>query len=182
MVRLTQALVRTYGEYYDSVELTKLESDLFNRLSELIAERNFLKYREFLEICEWKSARTRALVRSNSELEVMEVSRLAFSGPDFLRHRILCLLRGVAIPKASSILAVWQPSQYTVYDFRVCSALGNLKHPLLSQAAVDGARTSYLKYTELARELAADLSVSLRALDKALWSYDKFPDLVAPIN
>lgn len=170
---LNLSLVNEMTLFYELHEETTLEKRLFSEVSKVIYERGFMNPHEFFEICEWKSTRTKSLVRRNSSERIAEVSRIAFSCSDDLRASVLCLLDGVRIPTASAILSVWNPSKYTVFDVRVCDALPALRHRLLTEDSVRVSTQSYLEYLKLARALAIDLEISLRDLDKTLWTWDK---------
>ena len=56
---------------------------------------------------------------------------------------------------------------------RVCDAMLSLSHHLLTDEVVEVARKSYSKYLEVARQIAIEFDVSLRDLDKTLWTWDK---------
>ena len=172
--QLSAQLVEKLSAQYDSSEMSETERTLLSVTSPNIAGRGFLLYEEFLKICEWKSVRTKPLVRLNSEAAVLELSKIAFSCSEPLRIQILTILKGVSVPTASAILTIWRPDQFTVYDFRVLSALNKLKHPILDKEAVSGAQDSYYQYLDTAKLLAHDLNVSLRNLDKCLWMFDKY--------
>ena len=94
-----------------------------------------------------------------------------------MRVPLLCILNGVRVPTASAILTVWQPNEYTIYDVRVCDAMLSLSHKLLTDQVVEDARKSYSKYLDVARKMAIELQVSLRDLDKTLWTWDKVKGL-----
>jgi hypothetical protein len=170
---LDQGLVNEMVSFYNLKEETDLERKLLRETSPRLQERGHLEPFEFFEICEWKSTRTKTLVRRNAPERIKEVSRIAFSCSEDLRPSILCLLDGVRIPTASAILSIWDPERFTVYDIRVCDALPTLEHPLLTAATISDAVRSYQAYLVLARGLATSLGISLRDLDKTLWTWDK---------
>ena len=171
---LTQSLVLKLSSEYDATELSSLEKKIFNQLSPQIAEQGFVSKDQFLEICSWKTTRTHSLVRENSGEDIIEISSQAFSCSHHLRIKYLTLLKGVAVPTASAILAVWSPSEFTVYDFRVLSAIGKLEHELLAASPLEVSKMGYLTYLKLACEISEQIKVSLRDLDKCLWMFDKY--------
>ena len=171
---LTQSLVLELVAEYNSKELTTLESYLFEKLSPKIAEQGFINQEQFLKICEWKTTRTKTLTRQNLEEDIIEISTQAFSCSNHLRVKFLTLLQGVAVPTASAILSVWSPSSFTVYDFRVLSAIGKLEHKLLTFTPHEAEKINYLPYLNLAKAISDDLGVSLRDLDKCFWIFDKY--------
>ena len=170
---LDLALISRMTSIYNETEESNLERFLFGELSEKIKLNNELEPDDFFKICEWKSTRTKTLVRTNPREHIQEVTRLAFSSRESLRVPLLCILNGVRIPTASAILTVWRPKEYTIYDVRIRDAILSVSHHLLTDEAVEAARNSYSSYLDVARKIANELDVSLRDLDKALWTWDK---------
>jgi hypothetical protein len=175
--KLDLALVGEMTAFYNETEETALERSIFSELSNKVKSRGELEPEDFFKICEWKSTRTKTLVRTNPQEHIRDVTRLAFSSRESLRVPLLCILNGVRVPTASAILTVWQPNEYTVYDVRVCDAMLSLSHKLLTDQIVEDARKSYSKYRDVARKIAIELQVSLRDLDKTLWMWDKLKGL-----
>lgn len=170
---LDLALVHEMTAHYNDTEETALERAIFSELSNKVRFSGELEPEDFFTICEWKSTRTKTLVRTNPHEHIRDITRLAFSSRESLRVPLLCILNGVRVPTASAILTVWQPNEYTVYDVRVCDAMLSLSHKLLTDQVVEDARKSYSKYLDVARKMATELRVSLRDLDKTLWTWDK---------
>jgi hypothetical protein len=175
--KLDRGLVNEMVSFYNLTEETDLERKLLRETSPRVRERGYLEPFEFFEICEWKSTRTKTLVRRNTPDQVTEVSRIAFSCSEDLSPSVLCLLVGVRIPTASAILSIWDPRRFTVYDVRVCDALPTLDHALLTVDSISKAISSYRVYVELTRAVAKSLGISLRDLDKTLWTWDKLGSL-----
>ena len=173
-IELTSLLVEQLALDYNNSEMGVIEEALFAITSPEVAARGFLNYDEFLKICEWKTVRTKSLVRKNSQEIVNEISKIAFSCSETLRVKILTILQGVAIPTASAILTIWNSNLFTVYDYRVLSALEKLEHTVLTKATITGCHLDYYNYLDVARFIASDLKVSLRDLDKCLWMFDKY--------
>ena len=170
---LDLALVAEMTAQYNATEESSLERFIFGELSQKVGRNGEVDSEDFFKICEWKSTRTKSLVRTNPREHIQEVTRLAFSSSDSLRVPLLCILNGVRVPTASAILTVWRPSEYTVYDVRVCDAMLSLSHRLLTVDVIEAARKSYSKYLVVARQIAIELNISLRDLDKTLWTWDK---------
>ena len=170
---LDLALINRMTSIYNETEESNLERFLFGELSEKMKLNNELEPDDFFRICEWKSTRTKTLVRTNPREHIQDVTRLAFSSRESLRVPLLCILNGVRIPTASAILTVWRPTEYTIYDVRIRDAILSVSHHLLTDEAVEAARNSYSTYLDVARKIANELDVSLRDLDKALWTWDK---------
>lgn len=75
-------------------------------------------------------------------------------------------LKGIGPSIATAILTFYDPEQYTVMDPRATSALVDLDRWSFPSKAKLGFYDSYL---QTCRELATDLGLSLRDLDRALW-------------
>ena len=103
------------------------------------------------------------LVGQNTPVEVEEISRASFSAETGLRIGALLALHGVGWPMASVILHFAFPNRYPMLDRRVMRVIG-------APAAYSFGR--WLEYTELCREAARRLGVSMRVLDRALWTLD----------
>ena len=122
---------------------------------------------EFIEICAWKTVRSRPKVASNPEAAVADASSRAFAAPDEAeRIGALLELEGVGVPTASTLLYVAFPDDYPILDVRALESLGVKPR---SQYPIG----FWLEYLEACRELARRHGVSIRTLDKALWQHSK---------
>lgn len=131
------------------------------------AERGFMTRDDLVAVARWKwrGGRTRQLAAQNSEDEVREITRVAFSAAsERLRIGALLALRGVNWPMASVILHFAFPERYPILDIR-------------AMKSVDGSTIytfeKWMKYAELCRESARQMGVTMRILDRALWAADK---------
>jgi len=130
-----------------------------------VKQRGFLSKDEFLAVCHWKSPRTQARCRANSEDFIRDVTHVALSTPsERLRIEVLTLLGGVSWPAASVILHFFHREQYPILDFR---ALWSLRCAVPKQYGFQ----FWQEYTECCRGLARNAAVSMRTLDRALWQY-----------
>jgi hypothetical protein len=122
---------------------------------------------EFIEVCAWKTPRSRPRVAANTEAAVVDATGRALAASDeAVRFTALLELHGVGAPTASTLLYAAFPDQYPILDVRALESLG-----------VE-ARSSYplgfwLAYLEACRTLARRSGVSIRTLDKALWQHSK---------
>jgi hypothetical protein len=122
---------------------------------------------EFIEVCAWKTARSRPKVAANAERAVIGATARALGSSDeTARIGALLELHGVGVPTASTLLYCAFPDEYPILDVRALESLGV------------GPRSSYpvsfwLAYLEACRALARATGVSLRTLDKALWQHSK---------
>ena len=102
---------------------------------------------------------------------------LASETPEWMRHRILCILAGVGQPVASAIFTVWNPQTQTTYNFRAVEALEELwEREALDVESSHGSRKDmpgYWTYLEPYRRIAASVRVDHRELDTALpaWAF-----------
>jgi hypothetical protein len=122
---------------------------------------------EFIEVCAWKTVRSRSKVASNTEGAVIDATGLALSPADE-RTRMTALLQlaGVGAPTASVLLYFAFPDDYPILDVRALESLGVQPR---SQYPV----SFWLAYLSACRELARRGGMSIRTLDKALWQYSK---------
>ena len=118
-------------------------------------------------IVRWKSPRRLGLIGRNTDSEIADALRLALSAQEIRSaFGVLMGLRGVGAPMASAILTAMDETKYTVIDYRALDALGvpdfdtNVNFYLLH-------------YLPECKRLATEAQVSLRTLDRALWSWSK---------
>lgn len=121
---------------------------------------------EFLKVMAWKTKRTKPLVASNSEAEVVRATRLALSTTDE-RQRMAALiaLRGVAYPSASTLIHFAHRARYPILDVRALWSLGIPKAPRFYSFSF------WWEYVLACRSLASAAGVDMRTLDRALWQY-----------
>ena len=118
-------------------------------------------------IVRWKSARPIKRIAQNSDLEISEALHLAVSAKQpRSAFAVLMGLCGVATPMASAILTAINQDKYTVIDYRALEALGVPDR--------DTNLNFYLKhYFPECERLRSEGRVSLRTLDRALWSWSR---------
>jgi hypothetical protein len=122
---------------------------------------------EFLEVCGWKTVRSRPKVAANAEPAVVDATGRALAADDeATRIAALLELQGVGVPTASTLLYFVFPADYPILDVRALESLGA------------GSRSVYpvsfwLAYLNACRTLAREAAVSIRDLDKALWQHSK---------
>jgi hypothetical protein len=122
---------------------------------------------EFIEICAWKTVRSRPKVATNTAARVRNATARAFAAEDELtRITTLLELDGVGMPTASTLLYVAFPDDYPILDVRALESLGVTSRTHYSAGF-------WLDYLHACRELADRHGVTLRTLDKALWQYSK---------
>jgi hypothetical protein len=130
------------------------------------ARRYFTKS-ELVDVCRWKTSRSRPMVASNPDGFIQAVTQTALSTPDErLRIEVLTLLDGVSWPSASVLLHFGHHDSYPILDFRALWSLG-VETPPVYQFGF------WWEYTLTSRQLATEAGVSMRTLDRALWQYSK---------
>ncbi len=123
--------------------------------------------REFVEVCAWKTPRSRPRVTANPARAITAATRRALATPDeTIRIEALLELDGVGVPTASTLLYAAFPEDYPILDVRALESLG--------VASRSGYPVGFwLAYLAACRALASRAGVSLRTLDKALWQHSK---------
>jgi hypothetical protein len=121
----------------------------------------------FIEVCAWKTPRSRPRVAANTEAAVVEITgRALAAGDEATRFAALLELEGVGAPTASTLLYAAFPDDYPILDVRALESLGvksRSTYPV----------SFWLAYLEVCRALARNHGVSVRTLDKALWQHSK---------
>ncbi|HEX3720413.1 MAG TPA: hypothetical protein VH595_20885 [Verrucomicrobiae bacterium] len=153
----------------------EMASERDRRLTEEITKEVFPAYLRkgcltkegFLTVCAWKTPRSKPHCKSNDSALIKEISALALATKsERLRIQAWTLLAGVKWPTASVFLHFAFPERYPILDYR---ALWSLQEKAPSQYTF----SFWKEYTELCRSLAAQAKVTMRTLDKALWTFSK---------
>lgn len=138
-----------------------------NQIGPSVQKRGYMIRSEFLEMCEWKSPRTKSLCAKNSDDYIKEITQISFASHyEPLRIQVLTLLVGVSWATASVILHFCCVNQYPILDFRALWSLNATKPTSYSFPF-------WWSYTEQCRGLASRNNISMRILDRALWQYSK---------
>ena len=151
------------AELYDAKNRSREEEALADALRRS-AQRGHMTRDDLVQIARWKwrGGATRKLVKRNTEEEVRAITAASFaSSCERLRLGVLRSLEGVDWPMASVILHFAFPTRYPVLDVR---ALGTLGLPIKYH------QQNWEGYAEACRGKAQELGISLRTLDKALWT------------
>jgi len=132
-----------------------------------VRARGYYTRAEFIEVCAWKTVRSRPKIARNTEAAVVRATGLAIGTEDEAARMMALLgLDGVGVPTASTLLYCAFPDRYPILDVRALESLGvkpRSQYPL----------SFWLGYLDACRELAQGAGVSLRTLDKALWQHSK---------
>ena len=137
-------------------------------LSPNVHKQGYLTQFEFVQICRWKTPRSRKMAASNNAEYIEAVTRSALSTEnERLRIEILTLLNGVSWPTASVILHFCHSDPYPILDYRALWSLG------VNISDVTYNFDLWWEYTKICRNLALQNNLSMRELDRALWQYSK---------
>lgn len=100
-LRFSKDKIKHYSSLYDY----KKENHIVVDIAPRIQKNKYLTKKDLIDICDWKTARTRSRVASNEPAFVKEVTRIAFATKsEKLKIEILTLLEEVSWPTASVIL------------------------------------------------------------------------------
>lgn len=145
------------------------DEDLVARKKRISREAK-MRLEDLCVVCKWKSKRAAHQAEKNNDLEVQEITRLAFAAhSERVRIEVLQVLHGVSYPTASVILHFFHRDPYPILDFRALWSLG-IRQP--SQYTFD----FWWDYVERCRELHQEArrlfpKLTMRDLDRALWQY-----------
>lgn len=159
---ITRAFVDEYAALYDD----PYDDAVFNEVSPRVAERGFYDLDDLLAVGTWKAGRAKGYLARNEDDDVRAITKAALAAPDHLKHRFLTILHGVQQPMASALLTAWDSERFTVYDVRAMATLR-------AHGVVTSSYLAYPEYLAQCRELAADLGIDLRTLDRALFAADR---------
>jgi hypothetical protein len=180
--------------YMDSGEWNEDATARLTEISSVIQSRDppSIAAEELVEMGRWK-AQSRRLDRWLSELgseKVRRQTRRSFQAaaedePEKAAEE-LTELKGVGVPVASSVLAMFDPERYAVIDFRVLRALGFLRPGLINASEYDAysefldhfrayntSPETYDFYMKEVRQIEAAEDLSSREVDMALWAFDE---------
>lgn len=159
-----------YREYY------YIESYLFDDVRRRFTEQGFLSAFDFFCIVIWKSNRAkskiarRLLVHGHDDLEAaVHALTSGLTRQVTAREKLHYLWEtwGLSLPMASAILTVLYPDEFTIYDTRVCDALGNY-HRLANKTNFDNLWQGYVSFRQQV-ETSAPEGLPLRDKDRYLW-------------
>jgi len=172
----------------DPLTYYNAETYLFPELAHRFAETGKLTAEELYLILDWKASRARTkhrdrLVRKAGSFDTAARQLVAdiVAAAD-AEHRMYVLLRtwDFALPTASAVLSVLYPEAFTVYDIRVCNALGAF-HRLGTMKPGPEMWREYQRFMEHVRAEAPP-GFSLRDCDRWLWGRDKQARMIAELS
>jgi len=164
--RITQ-LAQSYWNYSSPAQRER-EHEIIDNRAPVFRQRGYLTRDDLIVLTRWKSPRVIPRVEQNAGAFVQEVTRLALSPgiSEEMRIKALPILDGVQWPVASVVLHFGFENHYPILDFR---ALWSLEEPQPPKYTL----SLWLRYTDFCRQYSVTHQVSMRDLDRALWTYSK---------
>ena len=153
--------IQFWADRYDYRE----DDQLAVEIGHLARDRGYLDKDAFVELCRWKSPRTKSLCDSNDGALINEATKISLSAQhERVRIGSLLTLEGVGYPMASMILHFCHRDPYPILDYRTIWSLS---------AEVPYAYTFdfWWRYVVYCRGLAQRHHGDMRTLDRALWQY-----------
>lgn len=136
--------------------------------------RGYFTKEEFLKVCRWKSSMRMDLCRLNSAASVIACTKAALAATDS-KQQITVLLRldGVAVPRASALLAVSNPKAFGVIDVRAWQCLHSAGLVDSNSAGKNLSPTNWATYVEVLKKLAEENATTPRLVELALYKCHK---------
>lgn len=137
-----------------------------------VTKRGYFTKEEFLRMGIWKSPRPKNWYLANSEEEVIQISKKAFS-TEFEKRRIdlLTRLQGISIPTASAILTLTNPKDYGVIDIRVWEVLYLYGSVLVNPTGTNFSFENWYNYLMKIRYFAKIFDVNVRDVERTIFLY-----------
>lgn len=147
--------------------------ELFKQFKSLEKQDSLTK-EQLLQILRWKSPRPLRHYEANSEKDIREITTLAFATKnDSLKIHILTALTGVNYPAASAILMFYNRTKFPVLDIRVWRQLYAAKLVDTNPRGQNFTLKQCEKYIQVIRQLATELNLTARQVEKRLFDHDK---------
>ena len=123
---------------------------------------------ELLEMADWKDRFARSNIKCNSPECIEAVTRDAFRPDgDWQKLEKLMRLKGVGQSIASTILHLYDPERYPIFDTH---ALRSIR---IKKKDVEGDKKFWKEYVKFCREKAECHGVCMRTLDRALYKFSQ---------
>ncbi|MFH1971027.1 MAG: hypothetical protein ABIJ05_01430, partial [Patescibacteria group bacterium] len=161
-------------EWLDKYNKEDKHLDLENQLEERIRTQGFLTKEDLTQLIEWKyrDERRRLFLKwneDNEDLEIKDITKNAINSKDEKEKiKLLCKIRGVGIPLASCILALYNPEKYCIFDIHIYDEIFNTDHKNRPKYFSSNPKY-YLELLEKLRKLSEEYSLSIRDIEKALF-------------
>ena len=133
-----------------------------------VEDKGYLTKCELLLMADWKDRFARSNIKCNSPERIKAVTRDAFRpGDDWKKLEKLMALKGVGQPRASTILHLYDPERYPIFDTH---ALRSIR---IKKEDVEGDKKFWKEYVKLCQAKADCHGVCMRTLDRALYKFSE---------
>jgi hypothetical protein len=156
--------VESYLEKYEE-EWSIHDKEKFHEMHDILSKNKCLNLCQLYQIALWKTKRSSKIVKHNPDEVVKGITELALKLTDErFKVRCLCVLKGIGVPRASAILAMYDPKRYGVIDVNAWYALTGKKKVSFNDE-------DWIYYLEQIRRLARKHAKTPREIDMALMKY-----------
>lgn len=159
----------------DYCKIHDLERYLFSDVGPRFIETGEIDPADFYMMIIWKANRAKTRVRDRLNKRdgsfTAAVQNIAASlyASDCPKRRLEVLMKDwqFRLPMATAILTILYPSEFTVYDVRVCGELGKFRE-LANRKFSDRLWNDYQRFLDAVKD-ATPAGLSLRDKDRYLW-------------
>jgi hypothetical protein len=143
------------------------EDLIVDEIAPTVHKRGYYTRDELIEICSWKTKRSKSRVAQNGEEEVIEATRFALStNSERLRILVPMTLSGVQWATSSVLLHFGHRDRYPILDYRALEALGIV-------GSVTYTLPFWNAYVAACRAIDDDTGLGMRTIDRAMWQWSK---------
>ena len=133
-----------------------------------VEDKGYLTKCELMEMARWKRQTLPSQMVNNPVGHVEKITAAAFRpGDDWEKLEKLIDIDGVGQPVASTILHLYDPERYPIFDPH---ALYSIR---IKKKDVEGDKKFWKEYVKFCREKAECHDVCMRTLDRALYKFSK---------
>jgi hypothetical protein len=119
-----------------------------------------------IAVVDWKSPRTKGrITAADGEIQAATANALSADNEQ-TRMETLTALPGVGVPVASALLLFALGETYPILDVNALASLGHKRRGI-------NPTEFWLRYLAFVRQLAEQNGITARAVEKALWEYEK---------
>lgn len=173
-MELSREIIEQYAERYPQEESRyEEEVEQLERLPKAFANGTW-DWDDLEWIHQWKgNSRNLPTFRNAERSHTIELVEKAIQAPNITEKlELLTQMGGTGTVVASAFLLFLDPTEYTVIDKRGVKTLQRVGY--LHEIDPTGVSIEdYLPYLECCRSLSNEYDVSLRKLDRAIWTMDK---------
>jgi hypothetical protein len=159
-LRISKGWIEAWAAEYGDYDSSRVE-DLFGLARPA--------YDDIERVYRWKSSRSVGHFLTNDPVHVVSAVRSALGAKgDAAALARVETLNGVKARTGSALLAIFRPDRYTVMDWRARQTLESFGY--LEELRRASWTNVWPGYMSLCRDIASRTGVTLRDLDRALWS------------